>query len=192
LPRLDATTKPLYINQTLLVLAAAGLIAGWAFSAWNPWLPEAMRDLAQHEVIESRARDLNVGHDAVITGLKQDVRPYVALCDAIVLSSHVEVFSLAAIEGMTMRRPIVHSDVGGATEMIVPSRNGYLFPVDDTGALVRGLARLADRETCARMGDEARSMVESRFSQEAMVDRYEHTLFEVCGENSPAGSTAIR
>src|SRR5256885_4227781 len=51
LPRSDGATKRVYINQTLLFLSAAGVIAGWAVSSWNPWLPEKMRGLAQHEAI---------------------------------------------------------------------------------------------------------------------------------------------
>src|SRR6267378_6103529 len=51
LPRSEGATKRLYINQALVFLAAAGLIAGWAVSSWNPWLPEKMRDLAQHGAI---------------------------------------------------------------------------------------------------------------------------------------------
>ncbi|OLD81872.1 MAG: hypothetical protein AUF67_06360 [Acidobacteria bacterium 13_1_20CM_58_21] len=51
LPRSEGATKRLYINQALLFLAACGLIAGWALSQWNPWLPEKMRDLAQHKAI---------------------------------------------------------------------------------------------------------------------------------------------
>ena len=49
LPRSDSATKRLYINQTLLFLAFSGLIAGWAISSWNPWLPEKMHVLARHE-----------------------------------------------------------------------------------------------------------------------------------------------
>jgi O-antigen/teichoic acid export membrane protein len=51
LPRSEGATKRLYINQALVFLAATGLIAGWAVSSWNPWLPDKMRDLAQHEAI---------------------------------------------------------------------------------------------------------------------------------------------
>jgi O-antigen/teichoic acid export membrane protein len=51
LPRSDAATKRLYVNQTLAFLACAGLLAGWAVSAWNPLLPEKLRDLARHELI---------------------------------------------------------------------------------------------------------------------------------------------
>jgi O-antigen/teichoic acid export membrane protein len=48
LPRSEGATKRLYINQAFLFLAVAGLIAGWAVSSWNPWLPDKMRDLAGH------------------------------------------------------------------------------------------------------------------------------------------------
>src|SRR5262245_57849683 len=51
LPRSDAATKRLYINQTLLYLAGVGLIAAWAVSSWNPWLPGKMTDLARHGAI---------------------------------------------------------------------------------------------------------------------------------------------
>ena len=51
LPRSEGATKRLYINQALVFLVVAGLIAGWAVSSWNPWLSEKMRGLAQHEAI---------------------------------------------------------------------------------------------------------------------------------------------
>ena len=61
------------------------------------------------EVIESRARELQVEHHVVITGFQQDVRPYIAVCDVMVLCSLTEAFSLAAIEAMAMCKPVVHS-----------------------------------------------------------------------------------
>jgi len=51
LPRSDAPAKRLYINQTLLFLAVAGLIAGWAVSPWNPWLPEKLQGFAEHPLV---------------------------------------------------------------------------------------------------------------------------------------------
>jgi len=133
------------------------------------------------EAIEARARALDVAGDIVITGLQQDVRPYIAACDAMVLCSFTEAFSLAAIEAMALSRPVIHSDVGGAAEMITPGRNGFLFPVGDTRAFVDKLAILADREVSGRMGREARTIVESLFSEKTMVDRHERMLLELCG-----------
>jgi glycosyltransferase involved in cell wall biosynthesis len=131
--------------------------------------------------IEARARALNVESDVVITGLQQDVRPYIVACDSTAICSFTEAFSLAAIEAMAVSRPVVHSDVGGAAEMIVPGRNGFLFPVGDTQALVERLAILADRAVSRRMGHAARARVETLFSEKTMVDRYEQVLLQLCG-----------
>jgi glycosyltransferase involved in cell wall biosynthesis len=133
------------------------------------------------EAIEARARANGVARDVVITGLRRDVRPYIAACDAMVLCSFTEAFSLSAIEAMALSRPVVHSDVGGAAEMIVPGRNGFLFPVGDTKAFVDKLAVLSDRAVSGRMGREARATVEALFSEKTMVDRYEQVLLELCG-----------
>jgi L-malate glycosyltransferase len=129
--------------------------------------------------VEARAKALGIERDVVISGMQRDVRPYVAACDAVVLCSLTEALSLAAIEAMALGRPVVHSDVGGAAEMIEPGRNGFLFPVGDTQALVRKLAILADRGDCERMGRAARAAVEARFSERRMVDRYEQVLLEL-------------
>jgi len=129
--------------------------------------------------IEARARELNVESDVVITGLQHDVRPYIAACDAMALCSFTEALSLAAIEAMAMSKAVVHSAVGGAAEMIVPGRNGFLFPVGDTKVLVDKLAILADRALAIGMGREARATVETLFSERTMVDGYERTLEEI-------------
>jgi glycosyltransferase involved in cell wall biosynthesis len=129
--------------------------------------------------IEERARRLGVAADIAITGFQQEVRPFVAACDTMTLTSFTEAFSLAAIEAMALGKPVVHSEVGGAAEMIRPGRNGFLYPVGDTGALVERLATLADPAMRARMGVRARETVEAQFSESAMVDRYEKLLIEL-------------
>ena len=116
----------------------------------------------------------------LITGFQQDVRPALAACDAVALCSRsVETFSLAALEAMALARPVVHSETGGAADMISPGRDGFLFPVGDTAALVERLAALAAPQAAARMGQEARRSVEARFSERAMVEAYEQTFLEL-------------
>ena len=127
--------------------------------------------------IEARARDLGVAGDVLIAGFHQDVRPLLAASDVVALpSTSVETFSLAALEAMALARPVVLSEIGGAAEMVRPDENGFLFPAHDTPALVDSLAALADPAARERMGAAARSTVEARFSERAMVDRYEGLL----------------
>jgi glycosyltransferase involved in cell wall biosynthesis len=131
--------------------------------------------------VEARARELGIGSKITIAGFQSDVRPYIGVCDAMTLCSVTETFSLAAIEAMAMRKPFVHSDVGGAAEMIVPGQNGFLYPVGDTRAYADRLAILADPTVARKMGDAARALVERRFSEEAMINRYERLLLDLCG-----------
>ena len=48
LPRSGDEEKRLYINQALLYLSAAGLIAACAVSGWDPWLPQNVRELSSN------------------------------------------------------------------------------------------------------------------------------------------------
>lgn len=134
--------------------------------------------------VEERARRLKVDESIVITGVQPDVRPYIRACDAVALCSLTEAFSLAAIEAMALGKPVVHSEVGGAAEMIVSGRNGFLFQVGDMRALVEKLAILADRAVSQRMGARARETVESRFSDEIMAERYAQLLAELCDRSN--------
>lgn len=129
--------------------------------------------------IEQRIAAHGLSGAVQITGLQSDVRPFIAACDVLTLCSFTEAFSLAAVEAMALGKPVVHSRVGGAPELIVPGRNGFLFPVGETAVLVDNLARLADVETARKMGRQARADVEARFSESAMLDRYERILQEI-------------
>jgi glycosyltransferase involved in cell wall biosynthesis len=130
--------------------------------------------------VEARARALGIEPHVLIAGLQRDVRPYVSACDVVALCSVTEALSLAALEAMALGKPVVHSDVGGAAEMIVPGANGFLFPPGDTAAFADRLALLADPAVRAPMGRRARETAENLFSEKAMVNRYEQTLRELC------------
>lgn len=135
--------------------------------------------------VEARARALGLAAAVQITGYQQDVRPLIGACDAMALcSTAVETFSLAALEAMALARPVVHAGLGGAADMIASGRDGWLFPVGDTAALAGRLAALADPAARARMGAAARATVEARFSERAMVDRYESTFLELDSKRS--------
>ncbi|HEX5477207.1 MAG TPA: glycosyltransferase, partial [Burkholderiales bacterium] len=129
--------------------------------------------------VEERARRLGIAASVTITGLQQHVRPFLGACDAVALTSRTEALSLAAIEAMSLGKPVVHSDVGGAAEMILPGHNGFLYPPGDTAALVERLSLLAQPAARERMGEQARRTVEGQFTEVAMVDRYEQLLLDL-------------
>jgi glycosyltransferase involved in cell wall biosynthesis len=158
-------------NQVQLVDAVASLRR-----AGLPARALLVGDGSTRAAIEARARSRGVAEHVVVTGFRRDVRPLVSACDVVVVCSVTEAMSLAALEAMALGRAVVHSDVGSAAEIIEPGHNGFLFPVNDTEALVSCLVRLTDAVVRDAVGARARAVVEKRFSERTMIERYESLL----------------
>lgn len=127
--------------------------------------------------IEQRIEQLQLQGAAVITGYKTDVRPCIACCDVMTLTSHaVETFSIAALESMALGKPIVMTRIGGAAEQVEPGVNGFLFEPGDIEALARHLTTLADPEKSQAMGAAASQIVRGTFTVERMVDAFTREL----------------
>ncbi len=131
--------------------------------------------------IEARRDALGLRDAVSLCGFQQDVRPFVAACDVMALTSHAETFPIATLEYMALGKPLVASNVGGLAEQVRDGYNGVLYPAGDITALVDGLTRLTDAGVRAEMAKSARAEVVARFSLGAMIDRFEHTLLGLAG-----------
>jgi len=130
--------------------------------------------------IEALIRSLGLTGSAVITGFQQDVRPFVACCDVMVLTSHaVETLSIAALEAMALGKPLVLSRIGGAEELVTDGVNGLLFEAGDVGLLTQHLASLTQPEIRGRMTREALRRATEWFSEARMIAAYEALLSEL-------------
>jgi glycosyltransferase involved in cell wall biosynthesis len=108
-----------------------------------------------------------------ISGFVQDVRPLVAACDAMAITSTTETFSLAALEAMALGKPLLMTDVGGAREQVRHGHNGWLVPVGDVQAMAGALARWLEPNARAAMGLRAAAEVRERFELAGMVQGFE-------------------
>ena len=128
------------------------------------------------------------GDDVRITGLQPDVRPLIACCDVMTLVSHsIETFSLAALESMALAKPLVMTDIGGASEQVLHGRHGFLFAPGDIGALVRHLSSLTSPALRAQMGAAAARRVRQLFTVDAMTDGFTARLLGLLGGGESAG-----
>jgi glycosyltransferase involved in cell wall biosynthesis len=122
--------------------------------------------------IESLILELGLSEHVVITGLQEDVRPYIACCDVMTLVSHTETFSLAALESMALGKPLVMSDIGGASEQVVHGQTGLLFEPHDIAALTEQLTTLGSAALRARMGAAAERRVRELYSLRTMTSGF--------------------
>ncbi len=93
----------------------------------------------------------------------QNAMPRVyALADLVVLPSISETWGLALNEAMNLARPVIASShVGGAADLVIPGRTGWIFPAGDVEALRACLAEaLADPARLRAMGQAARDHIQ--------------------------------
>jgi glycosyltransferase involved in cell wall biosynthesis len=121
------------------------------------------------------AADLEVADRVHFIGEIEDVRPVLGALDVFVLPSlAVESFSNAALEAMSMARPVILSDIGGAREMIDDGVEGYVVSATELPARLPALiaALYAEPRKRQSMGQAARARAVSCFSVAAMSAAY--------------------
>lgn len=102
-------------------------------------------------------------------GTRRDVPSLLAISAVCTLTSRAEGFSNSILEYMAAGRPVVATDVGGASEAIIEGETGYLVPTDDDQTLaVRLLEILRDEQTADEFGARGRAVVAERFSLDTL------------------------
>jgi glycosyltransferase involved in cell wall biosynthesis len=97
-----------------------------------------------------------------------------------------EPFGSVVHEGMSRGKPIIGTDHGGHTDMIVDGENGRLVPPGDVHALTLAMQDLiSDPARRDRLGRAARERAE-RFSAAAVIPQFIRA-FEELGAGRPAG-----
>jgi glycosyltransferase involved in cell wall biosynthesis len=130
--------------------------------------------------IERQIAQLDLAGQVVIAGHRNDVRPCIACCDVMTLTSHVvETFSIAALESMALGKPVVLTRIGGAEEQVRHGSNGLLFEAGDIATLVKHLRRLTAATERLSMGATAARDVREQFTIQRMVERFSEELQQV-------------
>jgi glycosyltransferase involved in cell wall biosynthesis len=126
------------------------------------------------------AARLGVARRVHFSGLCLDVPELLSACDLFVLASDWEGASVAVIEAMAARLPVVATAVGGVPELVENGVTGVLTPAGDAAALAGALAELARDPARRREFGEAAARRAAQFDISAMVERYAALFERVC------------
>jgi glycosyltransferase involved in cell wall biosynthesis len=123
-------------------------------------------------------------------GKRLDVERIVAAFDIGVLATYSEGISNAVMEYMALAKPVIVSDGGASSEIVVHERTGFLVPPRRASLLAEKIEYLLDNpQTACEMGRQGRKRLEDEFSVDALARRttavYEHALGR---RLQPAGS----
>lgn len=127
-------------------------------------------DGERRQAIEQCIKDEHVENQVKLLGVRMDVPSILKAADVVVMSSHWEGLSLSNIEGMSVGKPFIASDVNGLRE--VTKGYGILFPHGDDQALANEIKQLAEDSSyydqiVAQCYERAQ-----QFDVEKMVDAY--------------------
>ena len=123
--------------------------------------------------LEASARGLGLADRVHFAGRVEDPARHLRAADVFALPSVAEGMSNSLLEAMATGLPCLASDIGGNTDLLGRDDAGLLLP-DKPAAWSEAINRVvADRDLAARLGTAARRRVETEFSIEAVVDRYE-------------------
>ena len=147
-------------QDTLLLLAGQGSLL------------EETRKLANELDLEDKVRFL---------GVRRDVPDLMNAADAYVMSSAWEGMPMVLLEAEACGLPVVATDVGGNSEVILNNKSGYIVPPGDSEALAAAMMKMMSLPEAERraMGRAGRAHIEANYSLERVVDQWEELYREL-------------
>jgi glycosyltransferase involved in cell wall biosynthesis len=111
-------------------------------------------------------------------GAADDVRPFIAAADCVVLPSYREGLPRVLLEAAAMARPVIATDVPGCRHVVEEGINGFLCTVRDAASLADAMRRMAalapERRT--EMAAAGRARIEREFDERIVALRYLEAL----------------
>jgi glycosyltransferase involved in cell wall biosynthesis len=137
-------------------------------------------DVGYSSLLKRSVIDLGLESDIVFTGFRDDIPELLAVTDMVVHAATMpESFGLALCEAMAAGKPVVATDVGGPSEVVVDGETGYVVTPNDAGALAEAMLKLLKGPTrLLEMGEAARRRVRERFDIQRTVSEVEQILEE--------------
>lgn len=107
-------------------------------------------------------------------GATDDVRPFLADADCVVLPSYREGVPRTLLEAAAMARPVITTDAPGCRDTVLDGESGLLCRPADAQDLARALTQFAALPCEARrgMGLAGRRKMEREFDEYLIIDRY--------------------
>ncbi|MDY6844911.1 MAG: glycosyltransferase [Thermodesulfobacteriota bacterium] len=124
--------------------------------------------------IERLIHELNLTEDVMLLGLRRDIQELLSVFDVFVLSSLSEGTSMTILEAMTAGKPVIATNVGGNSNLVIDGETGFLVKPGNPPELAEKLLLLQrDEAIRSNMGVKASERVKDKFEAQVMTRKYE-------------------
>ena len=138
---------------------------------------------AERSILERQIERAGLSGVIRLLGWRRDAMALMAAVDAVVQPTLQEAFSQVMAEALWMGRPLVITDVSGATDIIKDGDNGLLVPKEDVDALAMAVERVAtDQELRRRLADRGQEFVRNELNIESIAKLYENAYERALGK----------
>lgn len=121
--------------------------------------------------VERLISRLDLESRVILTGWRRDVPRILSAVDIFVLTSLWEGLPVSVLEAMRSCRPVIASDTGGVTEVVLDGETGFITPAGDTKYMSeRVLSLLGDEGMRREFGRRAGASLGPEFTLEFMVE----------------------
>lgn len=113
-------------------------------------------------------------------GQTYDVRPFIAASDCIVLPSYREGNANVLMQGGSMEKPLIASDVIGCNNLIVENETGFLAEVKSSVSLANAMIKMIElpEERRNEMGKNARNFMKTNYPKSAVLKAYDDEILK--------------
>ncbi|MGB7553093.1 MAG: glycosyltransferase [Candidatus Korobacteraceae bacterium] len=142
--------------------------------------------------LERLAAELQITGRVRFLGFRQDCSELLNAADGYVLSSLWEGLPLVLLEAAATALPVVASDVGGTSEIVMDGKTGFLVPAANSCALRNAMQAVMELPEFERsqMGLAGREYVLSRYSMAQIISKWESLYRDFLGKRMIAPSCA--
>ena len=124
--------------------------------------------------------ELKLNSLIIFESFRTDVPDVLNAMDVFCLPSLWEGLPIALLEAMAMEKAIVATAVDGTKEIIMNNQNGLIVPPQNSDALADAiLFLLNNKELAAKLGEQARQTVATKFDVEQMTRQTEDIYLDV-------------
>ncbi|MEO0122436.1 MAG: glycosyltransferase family 4 protein [candidate division WOR-3 bacterium] len=109
---------------------------------------------------------------------KEELHNYYRTCSFFVLPAiydkhgDTEGLGVVMIEAMGYSKPVIASNVGGITDVVIHGHNGILVKDNDPNELAKAIKELArNKELCRKLGENAKKDIDERFNWDKIVSK---------------------
>ncbi|MGQ4911778.1 MAG: N-acetyl-alpha-D-glucosaminyl L-malate synthase BshA [Candidatus Thorarchaeota archaeon] len=133
--------------------------------------------------VERRIEALDLCKNIHLLGVKSNIQEIMCSADAFLLNSTLEGMPLVLLEAMSCSLPVVTTPAGGIPELVRRGKDGIVTKGYEQEEFAEAVIEILENDTLrAELGAAGRRRVETEFSTERVIPKYEKVFEEAVGQ----------